>query len=75
MVAAMANLGILTFEGKGALQDYVEGYKLLTLAATSGHPGAIAARDQLVGRMTRDQINAANTAAEVEWAARQSAGQ
>lgn len=71
MTAAMANLGILTFEGKGALQDYIEGYTLLTLAASTGHPGALAARDRLVARMTPDQINAANVAAEARWAAQQ----
>ena len=69
--AAMANLGILMFEGRGALQDYVAGYMWLSLAATSGFPGAAETRDELARRMTPDQINAANAAAEQAWADRQ----
>lgn len=71
--AAMANLGIMMFQGRGVLQDYVEGYKWLSLAATSGLPGAAEARDELAARMTPDQINAANTLAEAEWAKRSAA--
>jgi len=61
---AMANLGLLNFEGKGVLQDYVEGYKWLTLAALNGPPGVAAIRDGLARRMTVEQINAANVLAE-----------
>ncbi|WP_425052244.1 tetratricopeptide repeat protein [Psychromarinibacter sp. S121] len=68
--AAMANLGILMFEGRGVLQDYVAGYKWLSLAATAGLPGAAAARDELARLLTPDQINAANAAAEQAWSAR-----
>ena len=66
--AAMANLGVLTFEGKGVLQDFVEGYGWLTLAASGGSPGAIDLRDRLGERMTPEQINAANALAETRWA-------
>ena len=66
----MANLGVLMFEGKGTLQDFVEGHKLMTLAASAGLTGAIEVRDRLGARMTPDQINAANAAAETDWAER-----
>jgi len=65
--AAMANLGLMMFDGRGVLQDYVEGYKWLSLAAVGGLPGAAAARDRLADRMTPDQINAANAAAAAAW--------
>lgn len=65
--AAMANLGIMIFEGRGVLQDYVEGYKWLSLAAVGGLPGAVRMRDALAERMTPGQINAANALAEREW--------
>lgn len=67
MSAAMANLGLLHFEGKGALQDYVEGYKWLTLAAVGGQPAIAAARDAVAGRMTAAQINTANELAGTAW--------
>lgn len=67
MAAAMANLGVLTFEGKGVLQDFVDGYVWLTLASTGGVPGTIELRDRLASRMTPDQINAANAVAETRW--------
>ena len=66
--AAMVNMGVLSFQGKGVLQDFSEGYKWLTLAAASGFSGAIALRDRLSGRMTAQQINAANERAQTEWA-------
>ena len=65
----MANLGLLHFEGRGALQDFVEGYKWMTLAAVSGIPGVIESRDRLAGRMTPAQINEANAAADAAWQA------
>jgi len=67
--AAMANLGVLSFKGHGVLQDYVEGYKWLTLAAGAGLPGAIDLRDRLASRMTAEQINTANERAQAEWVA------
>ena len=66
--AAMVNFGILSFQGKGTLQDFVEGYKWLTLASASGMGGVIDLRDQLAVRMTHEQINEANIIAELEWA-------
>ena len=68
MPAAMANLGILSFQGKGTLQDFVEAYKWLTLASASGLGGAIELRDQLATRMTADQITKANVIAQEHWA-------
>ena len=68
MPAAMVNLGILSFQGKGMLQDFSEGYKWLTIAAAIGFNGAIDLRDQLSGRMTAQQIESANERAEIEWA-------
>ncbi len=64
---AMANLGLMMFEGRGVLQDYVEGYKWLSLAAISGLPGTEALRDRLAARMTPAQINAANALAQEVW--------
>lgn len=63
MAAAMANLGLMAFRGRGRLQDYVEGYRWLTLAAKSGLPGIEALRDELAAEMTAEQIAAANRAA------------
>ena len=61
--AAMANLGILSFAGKGVLQDYVDGYAWMTLAAAGGITDAIGIRDQFRSSMTVDQINQANALA------------
>lgn len=65
--AAMANLGMMMFEGRGVLQDFVEGYAWLTVAASLGQPEALAIRDQLSTVMTIAQINAGQARAEVLW--------
>lgn len=66
--AAMVNLGLLSFEGRGVLQDYVTGYKWLTLAAA--RQGDLAGlRDAFAAKLTASQINEAAEQAELAWAA------
>ncbi len=64
---AMANLGILTFQGRGVLQDYIEGYSWLTVAAAAGLEGAIDVRDSFAANMTTEQLNEANELAQDRW--------
>jgi len=65
--AAMANLGIMKFNGRGVLQDFTDGYAWLTVAGSLGQSDAIATRDALATSMTIAQINAAQLLAEQLW--------
>ncbi|MEL7115718.1 MAG: tetratricopeptide repeat protein, partial [Pseudomonadota bacterium] len=65
--AAMANLGILMFEGRGILQNYTEGYAWLTVAVSMGLTDALDLRDRLGATMTVGQLNAAERRAEEIW--------
>jgi TPR repeat protein len=65
--AAMANYGLMFFEGRGVLQDFTEGYAWLTVAVSMGLPDALELRDQLGRSMTVGQINAAQSLAEGLW--------
>jgi peptidoglycan hydrolase-like protein with peptidoglycan-binding domain len=66
-------LGRMHAAGQGVLQDYVRAHLLLNLAAASGIDGAAAARDELAGRMTPQQIADAQQAAAA-WTAAPAAG-
>lgn len=64
---AMANLGLLYYQGLGVPQDFVTGYMWLTLAA-AGNPDTLAGlRDALSQKMTPDQINQAQNIAAARW--------
>ena len=49
-------LGRMHAAGQGVLQDYVRAHALFNLAAAAGIDGAAAARDEVAGRMTAEQI-------------------
>lgn len=66
-------LGRMHAAGQGVLQDYVRAHLLLNLAAASGVDGAAAARDELAGRMTPQQIAEAQQVAAA-WTAAPAAG-
>ncbi len=53
---ALFLLGRMHAAGQGVLQDYVRAHMLLNLAAADGVDGAAAARDELAGKMTPQQI-------------------
>ncbi|MBR9651484.1 SEL1-like repeat protein [Thalassovita aquimarina] len=59
LAPAMANLGILYFEGLGVPQDYALGHMWLILAGTAGMPDAISISSDLSARMSPMQINEA----------------
>ena len=42
--------------GKGVLEDYVEAYAWMILAATQGHEDAVKGKDELRSKMTAEQI-------------------
>lgn len=65
--AAMANYGLMMFEGRGVLQDFVEGYAWMTVAVSMGLPGALESRDKLAQVMTVKQINQAQGLSERLW--------
>ena len=56
---AMLALGRLYVQGLGVIQDYVEAHKWLNLAASRGETAALHERDVLTGKMTPQQIAAA----------------
>src|SRR5690606_23701867 len=49
-------LGRMSAAGQGVLQDYVRAHLLFNLAAAADMPEAAAARDEVAGRMTAEQI-------------------
>lgn len=61
---AMANLGVLYFEGRGVPQDYVLGRMWLTLAGSAGFADAPALVQQLGAGMTPEQIAESQARAE-----------
>ncbi len=67
MVGAMANLGVLHMQGRGVLQDFVNGYMWLTLAAAGGAPDLQALRNNMAREMTATQITTANRLAATRW--------
>lgn len=50
------NIGMLYFQGKGVLQDYVLAYAWLNLAAASGFEPAMEGREYIKTEMTKEQI-------------------
>ncbi|MCB4457277.1 SEL1-like repeat protein [Leisingera sp. McT4-56] len=71
--AAMANLGLMYFEGRALPQDYVLGYMWLVLAGTAGFDAAPQLGAALSPRMTAAQIAEAQMMAAAR-AARNTAG-
>ena len=55
-LSGQAFLGELFLQGEGWLQDYVQAYMWLNIAAARGSKNAQAKRDSLVDRMTREQL-------------------
>ncbi|WGW05907.1 SEL1-like repeat protein [Tropicibacter oceani] len=62
--AAMANLGLMYFEGRALPQDYALGYMWLVLAGTAGFQQALDLSASLSGRMTQAQIAEAQQMAQ-----------
>lgn len=62
---AMANLGMLYFDGKGVPQDYVLGQMWLLRASNAGVAQAHDLRDRFMQKMTSDQINQAQAMIKV----------
>ncbi len=62
------NLGVLFAEGKGVLQDYVEGHKWFNLAAAGGDPRAAQKRRVITSLMAPAQVAEAQKMAR-EWKA------
>ncbi len=58
---AMTNLGLLYFRGLGVPQDYVLGFMWVSLGASSGRDKLVAIRDYIMGFLTANQINDAQT--------------
>ena len=54
---AMTNLGLLYFRGLGKPQDYVSGFKWISLGADSGITRLVEARDRIVPFLSATQIN------------------
>ncbi|MEY3201763.1 MAG: hypothetical protein RIR70_1313, partial [Pseudomonadota bacterium] len=52
----LMNLGVKYAKGQGVPQDYTFAYMLYNLAAASGHGGAVAARDEVMQRISKTQI-------------------
>ena len=69
---AMANLGLMYFEGRGVLQDYVLGQMWLVLAASGGVSGAAALGGERGHILTAGQLNEAQDRAQQRWVAQQS---
>ena len=64
---AQYNLGMMYSNGEGVLQDYVQAHKWLSLSAANGDERQpIKARDQIVNKMTLEQIAEAKRLAR-EW--------
>lgn len=59
LAPAMANLGLLYFDGRGVPQDYALGHMWLILAGTAGMPDAISISSELAARLTPEQISEA----------------
>jgi len=64
--AAQFELGRKYAQGQGRIQDYVQAYKWLNLAAAGGYRPAAALRDSLVLKMSKDQIGEGQRLAR-EW--------
>ncbi|MDQ2092205.1 SEL1-like repeat protein [Marimonas arenosa] len=60
---AMVNLGLMHFDGRGVLQDYVQGQMWLTLAEAAGQKGAAELGLRYSDVMTAAQINEAQARA------------
>lgn len=56
---AQFHLGIKYDTGKGVRTDYVEAYKWLNLSAAQGNTVAMSARDKIVRKMSREQVDEA----------------
>ena len=63
-VDAQGCLGSMYYSGQGIPQDFVRAYAWANLAATQGDPETIKMRDDLVKRMTRQQIAEAQKLSE-----------
>ena len=59
-------LGVMYDQGRGVPQDYVQAHKWLNLAVAAGDASALKVRDDLAGRMTREQIAEAQKLAR-DW--------
>jgi hypothetical protein len=66
-IPAMANLGVLYFEGRGVPQDFLLGYHWLTLASAAGFTEAELFLDRYAGRMTPQLITQAQARAAQTW--------
>ena len=64
--AAQFNLGVRHYNGLGVPQDYIAAHMWANLAAAQGDENARKMRDDLAGRMSSEQIAAAQRAAR-EW--------
>lgn len=62
--AAMANLGLMYFDGRAVPQDFALGYMWLVLAGTAGFTQALDLSAVLASRMTPGQISEAQQMAE-----------
>ena len=61
---AMANLGLMYFEGRGVYQDYVLSLKWITLASAAGLPDGAALSARVMPYLTPGQVNEAQSMAE-----------
>ena len=64
--AAQFNVGVRHYNGLGVPQDYIAAHMWANLAAAQGDENARKMRDDLAGRMSSEQIAAAQRAAR-EW--------
>ncbi|MDD4869488.1 MAG: tetratricopeptide repeat protein [Kiritimatiellae bacterium] len=64
--AAQLNLSKMYIDGVGVRQNYIEAYKWLILVTTKGFPPAIKSRDDLLKKMTPEQIAEGQKLAK-EW--------
>ena len=60
---AMVNLGLMYFDGRGVIQDFVQGQMWLTLAEAAGQKGAASLGFRFADVMTPSQINQAQAMA------------
>jgi len=65
-IAAQRDLGMKYVAGRGVPQDFVRAYGWLNLAAAAGDGPARSERDELLRRMTRDQVAEAQRLSS-EW--------
>ena len=68
---AQNNLGECYRDGEGVLQSYVEAYKWFNLSASTGDEDALKSRNDLIQKMTKEQIAEGQKQSELWRASRQ----